>query len=269
MKHGFDVVMASRRIKGAEVATSQPIYRILLGNIYILLSKFILQSSVQDYNCGFKLYKRAAAQIIFPKLTMDNWSFDSELIFLISKFNLSAVEVPVKWVDQSKPLRLDPCRMVSTPSSASLRSDLMPLKRSMTKTPALHSPLTFTSTCTFLLLCAITSAHASSIGSTKISFNTGKKSQTSGIEERELGGYFSYYKYGVKVTAEPTDGFSYRIGIEDYHKNFDPKRDNLDNQTNLYNAYFSMPIYKSGNSAVSFNTNYKLRTKRYKKFTVS
>ena len=108
MKHGFDVVMASRRIKGAEVATSQPIYRILLGNIYILLSKFILQSSVQDYNCGFKLYKRAAAQIIFPKLTMDNWSFDSELIFLISKFNLSAVEVPVKWVDQSKTSKVRP-----------------------------------------------------------------------------------------------------------------------------------------------------------------
>ena len=63
---------------------------------------------MQDYNCGFKLYKRAAAQIIFPKLTMDNWSFDSELIFLISKFNLSAVEVPVKWVDQSKTSKVRP-----------------------------------------------------------------------------------------------------------------------------------------------------------------
>ena len=108
MKHGFDVVMASRRIKGAKVATSQPIYRILLGNIYILLSKFILQSNVKDYNCGFKLYTQKAAKLIFPKLTMKNWSFDSELIFLISKFNLNAIEVPVKWADQSKTSKVRP-----------------------------------------------------------------------------------------------------------------------------------------------------------------
>jgi len=134
----------------------------------------------------------------------------------------------------------------------------------MTKTSALHSPLAFTSTLTFLLLYAITSAHASNIGSTKIYFNTGQKSQTSCIEERDLGGYFSFYKYGTKVTAEPTKGFSYRIGIEDYHKDFDTKRDHLDNRTNLYSAYFSMPVHKTDTIDVLLNTNYKLRTKRYK-----
>lgn len=108
MKQGFDIAMASRRIKGAEIAASQPIYRIFLGNIYILLSKLILQSSVQDYNCGFKLYKKDAAKLVFSKLTMNNWSFDSELIFLISKFNLNAIEVPVKWVDQSKTSKVRP-----------------------------------------------------------------------------------------------------------------------------------------------------------------
>ena len=108
MKQGFDIAMASRRIQGSEVATSQPIYRIFLGNIYILLSKLILQSNVQDYNCGFKLYKKEAANLIFTKLTRDNWSFDSELIFLISKFNLNAIEVPVKWVDKSKTSKVRP-----------------------------------------------------------------------------------------------------------------------------------------------------------------
>lgn len=107
-KEGFDAVMASRRIKGSEVANSQPAYRILLGNIYILLSKLILQSNIQDYNCGFKLYKKDAAKLIFPKITRDDWSFDSELIFLISRFNLKAIEVPVKWVDKSKTSKVRP-----------------------------------------------------------------------------------------------------------------------------------------------------------------
>lgn len=108
MRQGFDIAMASRRIRGSEVATSQPIYRIFLGNIYILLSKLILQSNVQDYNCGFKLYKKEAANLIFSKLTRDDWSFDSELIFLISKFNLNAIEVPVKWADKSKTSKVRP-----------------------------------------------------------------------------------------------------------------------------------------------------------------
>ncbi len=108
MRQGFDIAMGSRRIHGAEVAASQPFYRIFLGNIYILLSKLILQSNVQDYNCGFKLYKKEAARLIFSRLTMNNWSFDSELIFLISKFNLNAIEVPVKWVDKSKTSKVRP-----------------------------------------------------------------------------------------------------------------------------------------------------------------
>lgn len=108
MRQGFDIAMASRRIQGSEVVASQPIYRIFLGNIYILLSKLILQSNVQDYNCGFKLYKKEAADLIFSKLTRDDWSFDSELIFLISRFNLNAIEVPVKWVDKSKTSKVRP-----------------------------------------------------------------------------------------------------------------------------------------------------------------
>ncbi len=110
IKHGFDIALASRRIKGAEITNSQPAYRILLGNIYILLSKLILGSTVRDYNCGFKLYKKDTAKLIFSKMTRNDWSFDSELIFLASKFNLKSIEVPVRWVDNSKTSKVRPLR---------------------------------------------------------------------------------------------------------------------------------------------------------------
>lgn len=100
LKEGNDVVIASRRVPGAEIETLQPLYRIILGNIYILLSRLILGTTVQDYNCGFKLYTKDAAKLLFFRLTRDGWSFDSELIFLISKFNLKIKEVPVRWKDK-------------------------------------------------------------------------------------------------------------------------------------------------------------------------
>ncbi|MFH1644937.1 MAG: dolichyl-phosphate beta-glucosyltransferase [Candidatus Omnitrophota bacterium] len=99
-KEGNDVIIASRRIPGAEITSSQPICRIILGNIYILLSKIILGASVNDYNCGFKLYTSKSAKLLFPKLTRNDWSFDSELIYLIKKFKLKLKEVPVKWEDK-------------------------------------------------------------------------------------------------------------------------------------------------------------------------
>jgi dolichyl-phosphate beta-glucosyltransferase len=109
IKDGYDVAIASRRLPGAIIETSQPLYRIILGNTYILLSKIILGTNIEDYNCGFKLFKKDIAKFLFSKLTMDDWSFDSELIFLISKFKLKIKEVPIKWQDKRtskvKPLR--------------------------------------------------------------------------------------------------------------------------------------------------------------------
>jgi len=116
----------------------------------------------------------------------------------------------------------------------------------------------------FLASFPLKSANAASIASTRIFYSTGKKSQTSGIEDRDVGGYFSYYKYGAVIKAEPTEDFYYRVSYEDYHKNFDAKRDSLDNRTNIYKTYFSIPLRKTDKTMLAINADYRLRTKRYK-----
>lgn len=106
---GFDIAIASRRVPGAQIEKSQSLFRILLGNTYILLSKIILGTNVNDYNCGFKLYKKDTAVLLFKQLTRDDWSFDSELIYLVTMLGLKLKEVPVKWEDKLtskvKPIR--------------------------------------------------------------------------------------------------------------------------------------------------------------------
>lgn len=106
--NGYDIAIASRRIPGAEVKR-QPLHRHILGYIYILLSKLILGTTVKDYNCGFKLFKQDIVKKIFSRITRDDWSFDSELIFLAAKSNYKIKEIPVKWEDKRtskvKPLR--------------------------------------------------------------------------------------------------------------------------------------------------------------------
>ena len=97
---GFDIAIGSRRIPGAEIGIPQPLRRRILGNFYIWLSRLLLGTKVRDFNCGFKLFTGNAANLIFPKLTRDDWSFDSELIFLSDKLRLKLKEVPVKWQDK-------------------------------------------------------------------------------------------------------------------------------------------------------------------------
>ena len=94
---GYDVVIASRRMKDSVVEVSESPLRILLGQTYIFLSKIILGSKVRDFNCGFKVYRGNVAKKIFSLQKMDDWSFDTELIFLLEKFNMKIKEVPVKW----------------------------------------------------------------------------------------------------------------------------------------------------------------------------
>jgi dolichyl-phosphate beta-glucosyltransferase len=97
---GYDVAIGSRRIPGAIIEIKQPLTRIILGNIYILLSKLILGTRVKDYNCGFKLFKKDVAGFLFSRITQDDWSFDSELIYLVSKYKYKIKEVPVRWEDK-------------------------------------------------------------------------------------------------------------------------------------------------------------------------
>lgn len=101
LKEGYDVVIASRRLKDSIVEEPQPLLRAKMGQFYIFLAKIILGLNSSDFNCGFKAYNREAARRIFELQSMNDWSFDVELLFLVNKYSLKIKEVPVRWVHKS------------------------------------------------------------------------------------------------------------------------------------------------------------------------
>jgi len=105
-----DIAIGSRRTEGSIIEEYQPWHRRLMGNMYIKLSNLILGTKITDYNCGFKLYKKAAAEKLFKKLTRNDWSFDSELIYLASRFKFKIKEVPVTWQDKQKTSKVKPLK---------------------------------------------------------------------------------------------------------------------------------------------------------------
>lgn len=109
LNEGYDAVISSRRLSGSMVEEPQPLLRAKMGQFYIMLSRVILKMKFSDFNCGFKAYNTETTRHIFELQSMNDWSFDVELLFLINKYGLKVKEVPVRWVHKSgskvKPLK--------------------------------------------------------------------------------------------------------------------------------------------------------------------
>ncbi|KAI9010978.1 nucleotide-diphospho-sugar transferase [Phycomyces nitens] len=59
---------------------------------------------IDDTQCGFKLFTREAAQIIFPNMHVERWIFDIECLMIAQQQNIPISEVQVNWheIDGSK-----------------------------------------------------------------------------------------------------------------------------------------------------------------------
>jgi hypothetical protein len=51
----------------------------------------------KDTQCGFKAFKRDAAQTIFRLQTIERWGFDPEILFIARKLKYKIAEVAVTW----------------------------------------------------------------------------------------------------------------------------------------------------------------------------
>jgi len=95
---GYDIVIGSRDIKGAVLDPPQPSFRIFVGDIFRLLRQIICGLwEILDTQCGFKGFKKEAAEKILPKCRIDGFSFDPEVLLLAKKMGYKIKEIPIYW----------------------------------------------------------------------------------------------------------------------------------------------------------------------------
>lgn len=93
---GNDIVIASRLVPGLKVLEPVLWYRKYMEKAFMLLRMIILNNfSVQDTQCGFKVFTRRAAMDIFPYLAIKRFAFDAEIIFLGSYKKYKIKEMPI------------------------------------------------------------------------------------------------------------------------------------------------------------------------------
>lgn len=101
-EQGYDVVIASRRIKGAVIAVKQPWTRDFLGGIFRLVVHTIVPVGVTDSQAGFKAFSSRAVEAIFSKQTIYRWAFDVEILAMAKKMGFRVREVPILWVNDTE-----------------------------------------------------------------------------------------------------------------------------------------------------------------------
>ena len=99
---GCDVIIASITVRGARVAKVEKFYKRLLGKLGNLWIQFWVLPGIWDTQRGFKLFSARAAQAIFPKLTINRWGFDVEVLALARKFGFKIKEVPIDWKNEGQ-----------------------------------------------------------------------------------------------------------------------------------------------------------------------
>jgi dolichyl-phosphate beta-glucosyltransferase len=94
---GADVAIGSRLTEGDAVTRSRTWSRGLAGRAFARLARWCLEIPVRDTQCGFKIFRRAAAHALFGQVTETGFLFDLEVLALAQRGGYRVVEVPVNW----------------------------------------------------------------------------------------------------------------------------------------------------------------------------
>lgn len=96
-----DVALGSRiQPDGSDMRATQPGLRRFLGKVFRLLASIWVVGPVQDTQCGFKGFTRAAAHDLFSRQRITSIVFDVELVYLARRRRYRLAIVPIRWYDK-------------------------------------------------------------------------------------------------------------------------------------------------------------------------
>ena len=82
---GADVAIGSRWMDRTRQTIHQPLYRRFFGRCFNWVTRTVMGLPFKDTQCGFKAFRREAAQVIFRLQRIERWGFDPEILFIARK----------------------------------------------------------------------------------------------------------------------------------------------------------------------------------------
>lgn len=99
---GNDIVIGSRALQQELIKQHQPWYRETMGKTFNLIVQKLVIKGIKDTQCGFKAFRKDAAEKIFKNAKIDGFAFDVEALFLANQYGFKVKEVPVEWYNDDR-----------------------------------------------------------------------------------------------------------------------------------------------------------------------
>jgi len=91
------ISIGSRAHLEKDSISSRFIFRTILMYGFHFLVWFFTVKTIRDTQCGFKLFGRNIAKVLFNSIHIETWTFDVELLYLAERLNCNIGEIAVNW----------------------------------------------------------------------------------------------------------------------------------------------------------------------------
>ncbi|MFX1486785.1 MAG: glycosyltransferase [Promethearchaeota archaeon] len=92
LKRG-DILIPSKKHPRSKV--DSPLIRRVLGRVFNILVRFLIGLKYRDTQSGLKALKANVLRKVMPKLTIDRYAFDVELLTVADLYGFKAIELPI------------------------------------------------------------------------------------------------------------------------------------------------------------------------------
>jgi dolichyl-phosphate beta-glucosyltransferase len=99
-----------------------------MGKVFNRIAQSMTGLRIRDTQCGFKGFRRRAANEIFSRQRLDGFSFDVEVLLLAHTMGFSIGEMPVHWTNSPA------SRVRVLQDSVKMLADLFRIRRLVNKT---------------------------------------------------------------------------------------------------------------------------------------
>jgi glycosyltransferase involved in cell wall biosynthesis len=96
IENGADIAIGSRAIDAGGTRVYAPWHRRVCSAGFRMVVRSVLRLRFEDTQCGFKLFKRKAARLIFSRQRIERWGFDPEVLMLAERFCFVVKEIGVE-----------------------------------------------------------------------------------------------------------------------------------------------------------------------------
>ncbi|HEV3332696.1 MAG TPA: dolichyl-phosphate beta-glucosyltransferase [Bryobacteraceae bacterium] len=101
LEKGIEAVIGTRR-GGARIERHQPLYRRIGSRGFLWFMQTVVGlPGINDTQCGFKFFQRAAAKELFRRQKIDAYMFDVEVLAIARRLGYRIQQVPVRWRDDA------------------------------------------------------------------------------------------------------------------------------------------------------------------------